>query len=433
MASAGGTRQELASLYGSEWARLVANLARHTGDLELAEDAVQEAFTAALAAWNAAGTPENPAAWLWVAARRRAIDQLRRRQLLAQKAAQLSKELPVDHWEQDAPVVGPDIAMFADDVLGLFFACCHPALSPESRIALTLRAVGGLAPPEIARAFIVPQRTLDQRLVRARRKIRDAGIRLTVPPAHELPDRLDSVLRVVYLIFNAGYTSATGAQLVRVDLAEDALRLSQMLLDLMPDEPEVIALQALMMLHEARRSARTDQSGALVPLDLQDRSRWDKQLIADGTALVDRALRARRPGPYQTQAAIAALHANAASAADTDWAQIAALYRVLLRWEPTPVVALNRAVAMAMAYGPEAGLGLLPPLEADPALSSYYLLPATRADLERRAGRYEAAARAYRRALELVVNPVERAFLVRRLAEVTAGAGPHSEERASAS
>lgn len=433
MTSPGGTRRELASLYGSEWARLVANLARHTGDLELAEDAVQEAFTAALAAWNAAGTPENPGAWLWVTARRRAIDQLRRRQLLAQKAAQLSKELPIDPWEQDGLVVGPESAMLADDVLGLFFACCHPALSPESRIALTLRAVGGLAPAEIARAFIVPQRTLDQRLVRARRKIRDAGIRLTVPPAHELPDRLDSVLRVVYLIFNAGYTAGTGAQLVRVDLAEEALRLGRMLLDLMPDEPEVIALQALMLLHAARRPARTDRSGALVPLDAQDRSLWNKQLIAEGTGLLDRALRRRRPGPYQTQAAIADLHANAAEPAETDWAQIAALYRLLLRWEPTPVVALNRAVAVAMAYGPDAGLGLLPPLEADPALSSYHLLPATRADLERRAGRYEAAGRAYRRALELVVNPVERAYLVRRLAEVSAGAGPHREERPSAS
>jgi RNA polymerase sigma-70 factor (ECF subfamily) len=418
---AGPTQRVIESLYSAEWVRLVANLARHTGDLGLAEDAVQEAFEAAFSAWTATGAPDNPAAWLWVTARRRALDQLRRRQNLARKTAllgngPLSDSTDGEHWD-----VTPTSALLRDDVLGLFFACCHPALAPEARIALTLRAVGGLTPDEIAYAFVVPRRTLDQRLVRARRKIRDAAIPMTIPPDHELPERLGSVLRVVYLIFNEGYSASTGDQLVRPDLVAEACRLGRMLMVLMPDEPEVIGLVALMTLHEGRRPARIDAAGNLVPLEDQDRSLWNQQLIADGTRLLDRALRGRRPGPYQTQAAIAALHAGAAHADETDWAQVAALYQVLMTWEPTPVVALNRAVAIAMACGPDAGLAQLPPLEADDSLASYYLLPATRADLERRAGRFQAAATSYRRSLELATNPVERAYLARRMAELTRG------------
>lgn len=422
---AGPAHPDVDAICRAEWGRLVARLARHTGDLDLAEDAVQEAFEAALTTWAPPGVPDNPAAWLWVTARRRAITQLRRRQVLARKTALLGTSDEPDHFDAllaDDAAAGPAVA---DDLLGLLFACCHPALPPEARVALTLRAVGGLASPAIARAFLVPQRTLDQRLVRAKRKIRDAGIPLTVPPAHELPERLDSVLAVIYLIFNEGFAAAAGAALFRVDLCDESIRLGRTLFELMPDEPEVIGLLALMLLHDARRPARIDVAGALVPLDEQDRSRWDRRGAAEGTDLLEQALRRCRPGPYQVQAAIAALHTNAATAADTDWPQIAALYGVLLGWTDSPVLALNRAVAIGMAYGPDAGLALLAPLEDDETLRSYHLLPATRADFERRAGRPHAAASAYRRALDLVTNPIERSYLERRLAQVSSLSADH--------
>ena len=416
--SAGPSHPEVAAICRAEWGRLVARLARHTGDLDLAEDAVQEAFEAALNTWAPSGVPDNPAAWLWVTARRRAITQLRRRQALARKSTLLDVQVEPDAFDtllSDEMTAGPAVA---DDLLGLLFACCHPALSSEARVALTLRAVGGLTPAAIARAFLIPQRTLDQRLVRAKRKIRDAGIPLTIPPPHQLPERLGSVLTVIYLIFNEGYAASAADALIRVDLCREAIALGRTLLELMPDEPEVIGLLALMLLHDARRPARTDQRGALVPLDAQDRSCWDRQLAAEGTGLLELVLRRRRPGPFQIQAAIAALHTNAATAADTDWPQIAALYGVLLGGNPSPVLALNRAVAIGMAYGPDAGLAQLVPLETDETLRRYHLLPATRADFERRAGRPRAAAAAYRQALKLVSNPIERAYLEHRLAQV---------------
>ncbi len=378
----------------------MATLIRDLRDIDLAEDALSDAFEAALVTWPRTGVPENPGAWLTVAARRKAIDRLRRERRHAELVAQLEEVAPVD--ETTIP----------DERLSLVFTCCHPALAPDAQVALTLRLVGGLTTAEIARAFLVSEETLAQRLVRAKSKIRAAGIPYRVPPDHLLPDRLSSALAVVYLIFNEGYSATGGDALTRPDLMAEAIRLGGILAALMPDEPEVLGLEVLMLLQASRTQARTGAGGELVLLEDQDRSLWDVDLIARGAALLDRAVALRCPGPYQLQAAIAALHAQAAAPEDTDWPQIALLYGELVRLQPSPVVELNRAVAVALACGPDAGLELLDGLP----LERYHLFHSARADLLRRSGRADEARVEYERARELATNPAERAFLERRLA-----------------
>ncbi len=389
------------------------------GDFQLAEDAFQEALIEALEHWPRDGVPRQPDAWVITTARRKAIDHLRRGQNLARKQEQLRSLLL---QEQVAPAADSETAeehVLQDDRLRLIFTCCHPALALESQVALTLHTVAGLATPEIARGFLVSADTMAKRLTRARGKIRDARIPYEVPEEHALPDRLAGVLSVVYLIFNEGYVGSSGDTLMRVELCDEAIRLGRLLASLMPDEPEVLALLALMLLIDSRREARTDPAGDMLTLEEQDRTKWDRQRIDEGTVLVQRAMRMRRPGPYQLQAAIAALHAEPLSPEDTDWAQIAALYNQLLRLQSTPVVALNRAAAVAMAFGPRAGLSLIEAVEKDGALDGYYLLHAAKADLLRRDGSRADAADAYRRALKLCTNPVEQRYLQRRLGEVT--------------
>jgi RNA polymerase sigma-70 factor (ECF subfamily) len=403
--------EAVARAFREEWGRVVATLIRTTGDWDLAEECAQDAFARALERWPRDGVPANPGAWLTTTARNRALDRLRRAQRGAAKTREAALLMP------EEPPAAIDDSGVADDRLRLIFTCCHPALSVEAQVALTLRTLAGLTTAEIARAFLVPETTMAQRLVRAKRKIHDAGIPYRVPPAHLLPERTAAVLAVLYLLFNEGYAASSGIVLVRADLASEAIRLTRTLCELMPDEPEANALLALMLLHDARRAGRTDADGDLVLLEDQDRTTWDRAMIDEGQAQLDRALRRQRPGPYQVQAAIAACHATAPTAADTDWPQIALLYDELVRMTGSPVVELNRAVAVAMADGAEAGLVLADALRG--RLDAYQYLHAARADLLRRLGRRDEAAAAYTRALELTTAVTERDYLERRLAECT--------------
>jgi len=385
-----------------------------TGDWDLAEECAQDAFARALERWPDDGVPTNPGAWLTTVARHRALDRLRRAGVEAAK------------YEEMVVVSGEGSTArsdeIADDRLRLIFTCCHPALTVDAQVALTLRTLAGLTTTEIARAFLVSDETMAKRLVRAKAKIRHAAIPYRVPPGHLLPERTTAVLGVLYLLFNEGYSATHGAQMIRRDLCAEAIRLARLLVELMPDEPEARGLLALMLLHDARRAARVDAAGDLVTLDEQDRATWDAGEIAEGLATLESALRQRRTGPYQVQAAIAACHDSAARPEDTDWHEIALLYEELSLLVPSPVVELNRAVAVAMARGPEAGLDLVDQLDAAGTLTGYHLLAATRADLLRRLDRRDEAAAAYREALGLVGGDAERRYLQRRLAEVTASA-----------
>jgi RNA polymerase sigma-70 factor (ECF subfamily) len=412
-------RESLDSLYRAESGRILATLIRLLGDFDVAEDAMHDAFAAALGRWPREGVPANPRAWLVSTGRFKAIDALRRRARFDASQEKIVEQLEAGH-RNVAP--GADESV-EDDRLRLIFTCCHPALAPEGRVALTLREVCGLTTEEIARALLTTAPTLAQRIVRAKAKIRDEGIPYQVPSSEELPDRLGAVLQVVYLVFNEGYSASSGASLTRHDLSGEAIRLGRLLVELLP-EPEALGLLALMLLHESRRAARTSSEGELVLLSEQDRSRWDRVLVDEGTALVRRALAARRPGPYALQSAIAAVHADAPDPASTDWAQIVGLYDLLLETDPSPVIELNRAAAVAMRDGPAAGLALIEALLARGDLADYHLAHAARADLCRRLGRTQQAAEAYRRALSQARQEPERRFLQRRLAEVLATPPP---------
>jgi RNA polymerase sigma-70 factor (ECF subfamily) len=407
-----------AHVFRTERAAVLATLIRQSGDFQLAEDAVQDAFEAALSTWPRDGVPRNPAAWITVTARRRAIDRLRRNRSAADRTARLAELVRLD--QQEHPTVS-ETTMIEDDRLRLIFTCCHPALDPAAQVALTLRTLGGLTTAEIAHAFLVAEPAMGKRIARAKRKIADARIRYRVPPDEELPARLRGVLRVVYLIFNEGYSASAGGTLVRGDLCGEAIRLGRLVCQLMPAEAEVWGLLALMLLHDARRAARTGVNGGYVSLDDQDRSLWDRAQIAAGLRALERAVGFRHPGEYQLQAAITALHVQATDPDATDWIQIADLYGALGRLRPSAVVAVNHATAVGFARGPRAGLELLRPLLADPALRRYQPLHAANADLLRRTGDQPAAAAAYRQAIALSANAVERAELRRRLDSMLPG------------
>jgi RNA polymerase sigma-70 factor (ECF subfamily) len=407
----------LESLYREEWRRVLATTVRLTGDFDLSEEAVQDAFVAALEQWPRDGAPASAYAWLVSTARNRVVDQLRRRARLSEKGAEI---------EQFAALEQPEIDLsesaMVDDQLRLIFTCCHPAIAVDAQVALTLRTVCGLTTDEIARGFLVPVATMAQRLVRVKRKIRDARLPFAMPPKDELAERLDGVMLVVYLVFTEGYAATSGKLWMRRQLCEEAIRLGRLLCELIPRNPELRALLALLLLHDSRRMARAGPDEEIITLEEQNRALWDQREIAEGVPLLEAALQEGARGEYALQAAIAALHARAARAEDTDWKQIAGLYQALLQTRPSPVVELNRAAAIAMAEGPSSGLALglalMDALEAKGELAGYHLLPAARADLLRRQGRWREAAEAYRQALALVANDPERRYLARRLAEV---------------
>jgi len=419
------TQHVVATVFRDEWGRIVAALIHRTGDWDLAEECAQDAFTQALAHWPSDGVPPRPGAWLMTVARNRAIDRLRHGSVRAAKLRQIAALAPSGATgpDEEAGVTDQlfpsEDSAVPDERLRLIFTCCHPAMGMEARVALTLRTLAGLTTAEIARAFLVPETTMSKRLVRAKQKIAHAGIPYRVPPVSALPQRTSGVLAVLYLLFNEGYSASAGTELVRKSLCDDAVMLAGVLTKLMPEEPEVKGLLALMMFHRSRQAARVDEQGDLVTLDAQDRAQWDQAAIEQAKQVLDEAWAKNNPGPYQLQAAIAGCHALAPQAEVTDWPRIAKLYDQLLEMTGSPVVELNRAVAVAMADGPAVGLALVNELEASGALQNYYLLAATRADLLRRLGQRAEAAAAYREALALVATGPEQRFLAARLAEVT--------------
>ena len=414
----------VADAFTDEWGKVVATLIGMTGDWDLAEECAQDAFAQALKVWGRDGIPRRPGAWLTTVARNRALDRLRRHASEAAKLQQAALLSP----QQDPAGADMDTEDIPDERLRLIFTCCHPALPLEARVALTLRTLAGLTTAEIARAFLTAEPTMAKRLVRAKQKIRNAGIPYRIPPAHLLPERTSGVLGVLYLLFNEGYTATAGTRLVRHDLCAEAIRLARALAGLMPDEPEAKALLALMLFHHSRRASRVSSAGDVITLEEQDRSRWDRAEIGEGVALLEEAARREQQGPYLVQAAIAQCHATARTAAATNWALIADLYGLLAELIPSDVVRLNWAVAVGMAHGPAAGLERVEALAAGGGLDGYYLLPATRADLLRRLGQAAEAAQSYRRALDLAVNEAERRYLAGRLAEMAASGNGSTPE-----